>query len=733
MKKLFFYFLLIILLGIGLEKVIAAQQYYYVVFDNLDKIVNTEGQELTNAFDQLYYDPIHKYPFGDYLIKLPFSDATFTNYRITDFDLAVFPMGDKPLNFSTSGGITVLSKIKEMEAAGKRVIIIGRSILRQSQTSQPVQQFLYDYLGVDEVFMVNTTSGSKYAGYTINGVIDDTLANGTRKWGNLKRGENNIPPADPWRWVSELEAFKVRPDDWRFTVIDWFSKVTDDVQIINYPPTDTIMGVRTHTPHSKMVFWCYGTEYLCAVGSIPRHATELWYAFNWLLFDVPKIGPYLQSVPNPLQFGGRQIGTDTTKRIVITNFGRQELKVTDVYVNNFEDPEPFEVLGPTSFNLQPLDTHSVFVKFAPTEEKSYLEILSFESNSGGNPSLIDMELKGVGGKDPEQGPIIDVVTSVNFGEVKIGRYQEKDIVIHNIGTAPLIINYNNFSNNGTNNGNGAFTYNDRRAGFQINPDSTYTMVIRFTPHEAGLTYNGEIKLETNQKGDNPFTYIKLTGKGAVAKPKMVPFPTSVIFDTVLTGYNKEIPITIKNTGSAELVIDSINFIRNDSSAFSITEGGMPEGGTPITVLPVEEHILKVQFTPSEELTYNATIQIVSNYEETPNYNIYFNGVGRQDTVGVEDEYDFAGNELFVMKAMPNPNYGKAMLEYILKGDVPRKVDIFIIDVLGNRISNILKTNLNPGDYRCEMDMQAIKLASGNYYIIANVGDSQVRLPIVILK
>ncbi|OGU39756.1 MAG: hypothetical protein A2X61_10305 [Ignavibacteria bacterium GWB2_35_12] len=738
MKKLFFYFLLsFVLLFVSTEKSSAAQQYYYVLFDNLDVITNTDEVVISNAFDQLYYDPIHKYPYGDLLVKLPFSDATFSNYNITSFDVAVFPMGDTPLNFTTPGGISVLNKIKEMEAAGKRVIIIGRSLLWkafQSQPNQAVQQFFYDYLGVDEPFKVTTShiQGNSWIpdGYTINGVTDDSLANGTRKWGNLIRGENGIEPAPPWRFVRELEAFRVRPDDWRFTPIDWFSKIYDDIKIINTPMTDTIMGVRTHTPHSKMVFWCYGTEYLCSVGSIPRHATELWYAFNWLLFDVPKIGPFLQVLPDPLQFGGRQINTDTSRKLVITNYGRQELKIEDIYIDETYDPGTFEILGPTNFNIQPLDTHSIFIKFAPTVEGSYLEILSFESNSGGHPSTFMMELKGTGGKDADQGPIIDVVTSVDFGEVKIGKIGVIPIVIKNIGTAPLIINYNNFTHDGDSNGLGSFTYENRESGFMVKPDSSYTFQIRFVPQEPGKSYTGEIKLLTNQKGDNAFTYIKLYGKGAEAKPKILLSSSLVNFDTVLIGYDNVFPITLKNVGTADLVIDSINFIQNDSSAFSFIEGS---ADVPRTLAPNDEHLLEVRFTPGNETSYQAAVQIKSNSSIDSNYKIYFSGVGREDTVGVNDGTIYAINELFSMKAMPNPNYGKAAVNYELKGEAQNNVEIFLVDLLGNRISTFINSTLSPGDYRLEMDVPTAKLASGNYYIIANVGDTQVRLPIVILK
>jgi hypothetical protein len=134
-----------------------------------------------------------------------------------------------------------------------------------------------------------------------------------------------------------------------------------------------------------------------------------------------------------------------------------------------------------------------------------------------------------------------------------------------------------------------------------------------------------------------------------------------------------------------------------------------------------------------EGVYNGTVQIKSNSSIDPTYNIYLSGYALQDTVGVDDGVIFSGNDIFKMIAMPNPNYGKAIIEFELKSNSQNNVEMFVVDLLGNRISSLVNKTHLPGIYRVELDLHTAKLVSGSYYIIANVADKQLRLPIVILK
>jgi hypothetical protein len=108
----------------------------YILFDNFDvnaqdviPLANQTKQPLSEYAYWIYLsDPNYMPDIAPYAIKKPFNDATLAQYNITDFDVAIFPMGDNKLN-TRVGNANVLKVIKDMIAAGKNVLITGRKFL----------------------------------------------------------------------------------------------------------------------------------------------------------------------------------------------------------------------------------------------------------------------------------------------------------------------------------------------------------------------------------------------------------------------------------------------------------------------------------------------------------------------------------------------------------------------------------------------------------------------------
>jgi hypothetical protein len=741
MKKVFIYSLILIFFSLLFctEKA-SADNKYYIIFDNLDVITNTDGVLISNAWDSLYYAPVMKRAeYAPYVLRVPFNDATLSTYDVTKFDLAVFDMGDNPLNYTTSGGISVLSKIKAMEAAGKRVIIIGRSLLWRAfhtQPNQDVQDFFNQYLGVDDVFRMSTshTQGNTtyFEGYTVIGPDGDPVSNEARKWANCRRKSTSDNQWwDPWKYTTDIEAFKVRKDSNIF-VMEWASKVIDDIQIINYPETDTILGVRAITPHSKMVFWDFGFEYMNAWISISLMQDEYWIAFQWLLREFPSNEPSILEQPTPLNFGGVKINTDTVRGIKITNLGRKPLTVNDMSI---EVGDPFSIVNPQPlpFTLQPNDTHTVFIKFSPKQEVAYEDNLYISSNSYlSNDTYV--ELKGTGGKE-DLGPVPDAPDSVDFGTVKYGHYKVDTITVRNIGTADFWINKKEI----TNSAGGSFTFDktdDSRAPISIGPDSSHQFHMRFFPVKPDSTYIGEIKLSLGISSIQ-FITIKLVGRSADTIPgiKFDNVALKFNFDTLKIKKPAQQTLTITNNGNAELVLKSSSgFTFNDSSAYSFVEG---TANFPIIMEPADAHDLQINFTPPDTGSLSGVIKLVTNIKTSTGgdstFYISLMGVGIEDTVGVEDNTASTSDGLFVMKAMPNPVQGHAVLQYTLNSIGTKQVNMYLVDVQGREVSKLINNEVSPGEYRLNLDASALNLAAGAYYVIANVGGSQAKLPIIIIR
>jgi len=171
----------------------------YVIFNNMDAIS-----------DSAYYIPIQQMPeYKDDFISLSFSNSTFETYKITDFDLAIFPIGDNALNTATDSKLVnvIISKIKEMIDAGKKVIIFSRRALWYAFNTDPLADggkdpstilFLSNTLGIQylSTFSIAVTQGlnTTYSGFVAKGTAKDPIGVGNNKPCNIKVGNDILMP-----------------------------------------------------------------------------------------------------------------------------------------------------------------------------------------------------------------------------------------------------------------------------------------------------------------------------------------------------------------------------------------------------------------------------------------------------------------------------------------------------------------------------------------------------------
>ena len=162
---------------------INAEKPSFVIFDNFvqgDK--NHEGTIISNLFELCYYDFYAKYPTEDYsyamyMLRTQYSDAFFSQYKITDFDVAIFPLGEYPLNVATQGGIKVIDKVKEMLDAGKRVMIFGRRMMIWAFLNDPNLQAGKDPVVID--FLTKTLGMNKDSS---SAMITTMSSSGSKTW-----------------------------------------------------------------------------------------------------------------------------------------------------------------------------------------------------------------------------------------------------------------------------------------------------------------------------------------------------------------------------------------------------------------------------------------------------------------------------------------------------------------------------------------------------------------------
>ncbi|MFN3306942.1 MAG: hypothetical protein ACK42Z_07125, partial [Candidatus Kapaibacteriota bacterium] len=156
-----------------------AEQPKYILFDNLER---------KNFVDSAYWiyltDPTYMPEIAPYVVREPFNDLTLQKYNLTDFDVAIFLLGDNKLNTKV-GNASVLNAIRQMISAGKNCLIIGRNVLYYAFNPQggdlnpEVQKFLSDTLGIEYLtrVYVSRQSGNEiqYSSFNIKGALGDPV------------------------------------------------------------------------------------------------------------------------------------------------------------------------------------------------------------------------------------------------------------------------------------------------------------------------------------------------------------------------------------------------------------------------------------------------------------------------------------------------------------------------------------------------------------------------------
>ncbi|MCK4359486.1 MAG: choice-of-anchor D domain-containing protein, partial [Candidatus Cloacimonetes bacterium] len=150
------------------------------------------------------------------------------------------------------------------------------------------------------------------------------------------------------------------------------------------------------------------------------------------------------------------------------------------------------------------------------------------------------------------------------------------------------------------------------SNFIILDNSFQKIYVRFIPTVTG-SYSGDISISSNDP-DEDTVYVNVSGTGVeYAVPNIEVDPTEVPFGNVTILSTKEELFTISNTGSAELIIDSIYVPVN--SGFMIRSGDSGEYSNFIQEFSISvgnEKDIYVEFIPPAIGQYSTYITIKSN-------------------------------------------------------------------------------------------------------------------------
>ncbi len=303
--------------------------------------------------------------------------------------------------------------------------------------------------------------------------------------------------------------------------------------------------------------------------------------------------------PTSIGFGTVTLGQSGEAALTVRNTGTGDLSVTGVQSS---DPA-FSVSDDTAFDLAPDASRELTVQFSPTSVGEQQATLTIESNDASQPTLA-VPLSGTGLGVPQ---IAVEPTSIDFGTVVLGQAAERTLTVQNAGTGDLSVT-------AVRTGDPAFSVIGDTA-FEVAPGASQAITVRFLPTSVGQR-QVNLTIESNDSGQ-PTVTVVLSAQ-AVGVSSIVVDPTSMDFGAVVLGQPAEQLLTVRNTGSADLTVSSM---QSSDAAFSIL------GRTTFELAPGASQAVGVRFSPTSTGQKEAHLTIQSSDTNRPTVTVPLIGAG----------------------------------------------------------------------------------------------------------
>jgi hypothetical protein len=303
---------------------------------------------------------------------------------------------------------------------------------------------------------------------------------------------------------------------------------------------------------------------------------------------------------------------------------------------------------------------------------------------------------------------------VDLGTVALGDNVSDTFFFHNSGSAPLANRSSSLAN-----GTRGFTLAGPVAGFTLQRGETLSMIVNFTPIQAGRT--SDTLVITDDCGRMLRTVFTANVEGGSQTIQT----SDIDFGTVLIDVPSEMPVIIRNNASNGRPLTISGASGPHTAAFGVI-GGMPS--FPFVLLPGETRTIMVRFDPSDQIRYQDSI--IFTHDAPPgsgNDNIaILNGSGTF-TVDVADNGDAPRLALGPVAPMPVDG-GWATLRYMLAE--PGSVEITLVDAAGRTVRTLLESSrVESGEHTLRFD--ASTLAAGTYYCRMSLGGKIRTCPVVV--
>ena len=240
----------------------------------------------------------------------------------------------------------------------------------------------------------------------------------------------------------------------------------------------------------------------------------------------------------------------------------------------------------------------------------------------------------VAGSTPPPAPAISVTDSVApatdlsvpFGSVNTGSSANQTVTITNTGTANLLVG----AAGSTNALAAPFSIKtDTCSNQTIAPAASCTLTVAFAPTATG-TFTDSFNIPSNDPAKSSVT-MNVSGTGAAVPTPAISVTDSVApttdlqvpFGTVIVGSAASQTVTVKNTGTANLVMGAVGSANPLAAPFTISSDTCSNQ----TIVPAATCTLTIAFAPTSTGTLSDSFSIPSNDPSKSTVTVNVNGAG----------------------------------------------------------------------------------------------------------
>jgi hypothetical protein len=313
--------------------------------------------------------------------------------------------------------------------------------------------------------------------------------------------------------------------------------------------------------------------------------------------------PTLDLPPASLDFGNVQVGQIAEKAVSLKNSGQGVLQVRAVKTDHPGFVVVSSLTGIAAGRPEPLT-----LRFDPAEAGIQRATLTIETNDPATP-VQTIALAGAGFNRPVPNVAVSPA-QLDFGEMALGQAKTAEVTISNSGNGPLTVTSLAFS---------AAVFSSASGRLTVAPGDQAKVTIQYRPTAVGRD-TATVTIDSDDPS-RPAVQVALAGSGTAPpnSPRIETSVTALDFGTVTVNQPKELPFSIRNTGTAPLTVTAVA-ISNPRFAIELPSASF-------TIAAGVTQAFSVRFLPTAAGAQTGNLTITSNDPTRASLVVTLSGTG----------------------------------------------------------------------------------------------------------